>query len=107
VHAAVRLLPALAAVAAGTSLTACGGAGGQDARCGDHSCTIEASGPVRFELDELTTNVAISELRADSVRVKINADSAVVRRGTQARLRGFLVTATETATDHAKVTIER
>ncbi|MEV4421286.1 hypothetical protein AB0L40_15070 [Patulibacter sp. NPDC049589] len=100
-----RILVA-SAVVLGIAATGCGAEGGTS--CTDSTCTIQSDGPQTYDLDQLGTKVEVSDLKADSVRVSINADDAVIRRGDDpVRMRGFLVSAPETSTDHVKVRIER
>jgi hypothetical protein len=107
VRTAVRLLPALAALAVLPALAGCGGSSGGTS-CSGTICTVQSDGPATFDLDQLGTRVTLSHLTDDSVTVRVNADQAVVRRGADpARLRGFLVSAPETGTDRVKVRIER
>ena len=101
----LRLVLALA-VAATPALAGCGSSGGVG--CSGTVCTVESDGPGTYDLDDLGTEVEVSDLRADSVVVRINSEERTLRRGSEAqRLRGYLVTAEDTGEDRVKVRIER
>lgn len=101
------LVPLALAIAVCGGLAGCGGGEGGYACSGDSACTVTGEGPIEIQLDQLGTEVALSDLTADAVRVRINADERTVRRGQTVRLRGFLVTATSTSPDRAEVRLER
>jgi hypothetical protein len=99
--------PLALAIAVCGGLAGCGGSEGGYACSGDSVCTVTGEGPIEVQLDQLGTEVALTDLTADAVRVRINAEQRTVRRGQTVRLRGFLVTATTTGTDRAEVRLER
>lgn len=99
------LVPLAIAVALAGGLAGCGGSGGW--ACSGNVCTVQADGPLTTDVDDLGTEVELSDLTADAVRVRVNAEERVVRRGQAVRLRGFLVTATQTGTKHVEVRLER
>ncbi len=103
-----RLRPILAATvaSAGLALAGCGSSGGTS--CSGEVCTVESDGPGTYTLDQQSTQVELSDLSADAVRVRINSEQQLVTRGADPiRIRGFLVSATKTSADHAEVRIER
>lgn len=103
----VRSLSALAAVVLVPTFAGCGGSEGGTA-CTDTVCTVQSDGPGTYEIDGLGTEVEVSDLRADAVRVRINSEERDLRRGAEpTRLRGYLVSAEETGTDRVEVRIER
>lgn len=103
----VRSLPVLAVVLAGAGFSGCGGSGGGTS-CTDTVCTVQSDGPGTYDLDQLGSEVELSDLRPDAVRVRINSEERDVRRAAEpTRIRGYLVSAEETATDRVKVRIER
>ncbi|WP_026910151.1 hypothetical protein [Patulibacter minatonensis] len=102
-----RILLAATTATLGVALAGCGGSDGGTS-CTDSVCTVQSDGPGSFDIDQLSTKVTLSDLSADSVVVRINADRATIRRDADpVRMRGFLVTAPETGPDRAKVRIER
>lgn len=103
----VRSLPVLAALLAAQGLAGCGGSEGGTS-CTDTVCTVQSDGPGTYDLDQLGSEVEVSDLRPDVVRVRINSEERDVRRGAAAtRIRGYLVTAEETGPDRVEVRIER
>jgi hypothetical protein len=106
VLARVRPLLAATVACAGLALAGCGSSGGTS--CDGEVCTVESDGPGTYTLDQQSTQVELSDLRPDTVRVRINSEQQTVTRGADpVRIRGFLVSATQTSTDHAEVRIER
>lgn len=103
----VRSRPVLAVLVGAAVLGGCGGSEGGTA-CSDTVCTVQSDGPGTYDLDQLGTEVEVSDLRSDAVRVRINSETRDVRRdAAPARIRGYLVTAEETGPDRVKVRIER
>jgi hypothetical protein len=102
-----RILLVATTAVLGVALPGCGGSEG-GVSCTDSVCTVQSDGPGSYDIDQLSTKVTVSDLTDDAVDVRINADRATIRKGEDpVRMRGFLVTAPETATDHVKVRIER
>lgn len=99
-------VPLALAIAVLGGLSGCGGGDGYSCN-DDNVCTVSSDGPVEVQLDQLGSEIALSDLTADTVHVRINAEERTVRRGQTVRLRGFLVTATTTGTDRAEVRLER
>jgi hypothetical protein len=107
VRAPSRILLAAVAATAGLALPGCGGSEGGTS-CNDIVCTVQSDGPGTYTLDQQATEVEVSDLTADSVRVRINSEEQTVRRGADpVRIRGYLVSAPETSKDRVKVRIER
>jgi hypothetical protein len=107
-----RLAPLAATlVLAGGGLAGCGQRNENDSDSGCSGgglvCTIDADGATTYDLDQLGTEVVIDELQPASVRVRIARDQATLRRGVPVRLHGFVLTATATSTDEAKIRVQR
>lgn len=103
----VRILLAAVVATAGLALPGCGGSD-DGLSCDDEVCTVRSEGPGTFTLDQQSTEVELSDLRDDTVRVRINSEARTVVEGADpVRVRGFLVTAVETSPDRAEVRIER
>lgn len=106
VRTRLRTLLAPAVLAAGLAIAGCGGEGGTS--CSGTVCTVQSDGPGTYELDQLGTEVEVSDLRAASVHVRINSEQRTVRAdAAPVRLRGYLVSAPETGADRVTVRIER
>lgn len=106
-RAPVRIVPLLALLVPIAGLTGCGSSEGGTA-CHETVCTVQSDGAGTYVLDELGTEVELSDLRDDSVRVRINSEQLTVRRdAAPARLRGYLLSAPKTSADRVEVRIER
>ncbi|CAB4911200.1 unannotated protein [freshwater metagenome] len=102
----LRILPAAAAALA-LGLAGCGGSG-DGVSCDDVVCTVQSDGPGTYTLDQQRTEVEVSDLTDDAVRVRVNSEEQTVRRGADpARIRGYLVAAEETSPDRVKIRLER
>jgi hypothetical protein len=107
VRTPLRTVLAATLVAAGLATVGCGGSEGGTS-CDEEVCTVQSDGPGTYTLDQQGTEVEVSDLTSNSVRVRVNSAIATLRRGEDpVRMRGFLVSAPETSSDRVKVRIER
>lgn len=105
--APVRTARLLTTLVAAVVLAGCGG-DEDGTSCDVETCTVRSAGPGTYELDQLGTEIEVSDLREGAVRVRINSEARTVRRGAPAeRIRGFLVTAEETSADRVRLRVER